>query len=274
MITEAIRQAEMEGMKKDKLWDSRLPGDRNGRWRFRLEETYSLTAAMRACRTTDEVSRSLLKFLRRYGATNLLSGMIPPPNSSRREQLSHVLLDGWPREWSRRYFSLGYLYQDPAIRLVRRGYPNFYWNEIEELCSISPIDQRIIDEAREFHLREGITFSFPTLENGTFGFSLAAEKLELADADRFTLEFVAAYGLGCALALAGGQVDPSTIHLSRRQREVVAWASEGLTNEEIAERLSVSIHTTDMHLRAVRARLGVANTVHAVAEALRLGLIS
>lgn len=261
-------------MKKDNLRDSHLPGYRNGRWRFRLEETYGLTEVMRGCRTTDEVCRCLLKFLQYYGAANLLAGMVPPPNSSRREQLSHVLLDGWPEEWSRRYFSLGYLYRDPAIRLVQRGCSHFHWGEIGEFCSICPIGRRIMNEAGDFRLSEGITFSFPTLECGTFGFSLAAEKLELSESDRFTLQFVAAFGLGCALALAGGQTDRSTIHLSDRQREAVAWASEGLTNDEIAERLNVSIHTADMHLRAVRARLGVANTVHAVAEALRRGLIS
>nr|WP_265519337.1 autoinducer binding domain-containing protein [Nitratireductor luteus] len=229
---------------------------------------------MRDCRTTDEVSRCLLNFLQHYGATNLLAGMIPPPNSSRREQRSHVLLERWPAEWSHRYFSLGYLYRDPAIRLVQRGCPHFHWDEIRELCSVCPIGRRIINEAGEFRLREGITFSFPTLESGMFGFSVAAEQLELAESDRFALQFVAAYGLGCALALAGGQIDRNTVHLSRRQREAVAWASEGLTTDEIAERLNVSIHTADMHMRAVRAKLGVANTVHAVAEALRLGLIS
>lgn len=251
-----------------------LTGNRNGRWRFRLEETYSLTEAIRGCRTTDEVCRCLLKVLEQYGATNLLAGTIPPPNSSPREQVSHVLLDGWPKEWSHRYFSLGYLYRDPAIRLVQRKCPQFPWHEIGELCSVCPVGRRILNEAGEFRLREGITFSFPTLKAGTFGFSVAAEKLELAESDRFTLQFVAAYGLGCALALAGGQIDPGTIHLSRRQREAVAWASEGLTTGEIAVRLNVSVHTADMHMRAVRTRLGVANTVHAVAEALRLGLIS
>lgn len=131
-----------------------------------------------------------------------------------------------------------------------------------------------MNEAREFQLRAGVTFSFPTLESKTFGFLVAAEELDLAETDLFTLQFVAAFGLGCALTLAGGVVGRSNVHLSRRQREVVAWASEGLTADEIAERLNVSVHTADMHLRAVRTRLGVANTVHAVAEALRLGLIS
>ena len=245
-----------------------------GRWRSRLEETYDMVAEMRACRTLVNVRECLLSSFKPYGATNLFAGLIPPPNLSKRAQLAHVLLDAWPKDWSHRYFALGYLYRDPTIRLVRRGCPHFFWREIGELGSVSPMDRRIMKEAGEFRLKEGITFSFPTLESKTFGLSVAAEKLELADADRLTLQFLAAYGLGCALALSGGHGQRDEVHLSRRQREVVAWASEGLTNDEIAERLNVSIHTAEMHLRAVRARLGVANTVHAVAEALRRGLIS
>lgn len=248
--------------------------NRNDRWRFRLEETYILAETIRECRKIDEICQCLLKFFQRYGATSLLAGMIPPLKSSSRAQVSHVLLDNWPKEWSRRYFSHGYLYRDPAIRLVQQGRSHFHWNEIGDLCSICPVGRRVINEASEFHLRQGLTFSFPMLKASPFGFSIAAEKLELDDSDHFTLQFIAAYGLGCAITLAGGQIGGRTVHLSQRQREVVAWASEGLTVDEVAARMNISVHTVDMHLRGARARLGVANTVQAVAEALRLGLIS
>jgi LuxR family quorum sensing-dependent transcriptional regulator len=246
---------------------------RSGKWRYRLEETYGSVTALKSCRTIGDLHRCLLGFLGHYGITSVVAGLVPHHDSPGKEHASHILINGWPGEWSERYFRRGYLDRDPTIRLVRRGCQHFHWNEIGKLCTVCPMGRRIMNEAHEFQLCEGITFSFPTWENVTIGLSVAAAKFDPADCDRPILQFVAAYALGCALGLGSGPVDREAVHLSRRQREAISWASEGLTVDEIAARLNVSTHTADMHLRTARARLGVGNTVHAVAESLRLGLI-
>ncbi|MET2831029.1 helix-turn-helix transcriptional regulator [Mesorhizobium shangrilense] len=246
----------------------------SGNWRRRLGETCVIIDEMRECSNTERICNLLLAYVGRFGATNFLAGAIPPLCASHREQLSHVVLASWPEEWTKRYFSSGYLSSDPTIRLVRQASSPFHWREVGDLCKVCPLGRRIMDEAKEFRLDEGFTIAFSTIERHPVGFSIAGEKLNPDPCDRLALQLIMAYAFGCASALIGGVRHRKSVHLSPRQRDVLRWAAEGLTLDEIAARLNISSNTADTHLRAVRDRLGVSSTIHAVAEAFRLGLIS
>jgi two-component system, NarL family, response regulator LiaR len=52
--------------------------------------------------------------------------------------------------------------------------------------------------------------------------------------------------------------------LTEREREVVALLAEGLTNAQIAERLTVSLATAKFHVGGVLSKLGVSNRAEAV----------
>ena len=62
--------------------------------------------------------------------------------------------------------------------------------------------------------------------------------------------------------------------LTPREREVLALLVEGLTNPEIAERLTVSYSTARAHVSNVLCKLGVSNRAEAIALALRLKLVT
>jgi DNA-binding NarL/FixJ family response regulator len=61
--------------------------------------------------------------------------------------------------------------------------------------------------------------------------------------------------------------------LSAREREIIGLLAEGLTGDEVAERLFLSTETVKTHIRNAMTKLEARNRVHAIAIALRDGLI-
>ncbi|MEX1114112.1 MAG: response regulator transcription factor [Akkermansiaceae bacterium] len=61
--------------------------------------------------------------------------------------------------------------------------------------------------------------------------------------------------------------------LTSREEEVLRFLVKGLIKKEIADELSISQHTVDMHLRSVYRKLQVRSQTEAVSKALRQGIV-
>ena len=61
--------------------------------------------------------------------------------------------------------------------------------------------------------------------------------------------------------------------LSNREIEILQTAANGLTNQEIADRLCISPLTVARHMQNIFSKIGVSNRAEATAFALRNGLI-
>lgn len=57
--------------------------------------------------------------------------------------------------------------------------------------------------------------------------------------------------------------------LSKREREIVTLISQGLTNQEIAQKMFLSINTVKTYIRTTYRRLGVASRSQAVIWGIR-----
>jgi two-component system, NarL family, response regulator DesR len=93
-----------------------------------------------------------------------------------------------------------------------------------------------------------------------------------------------ARALGAVLA-GGSYIDPAlgivslttgqaASELTRREADVLTLLAEGFTYEEIGRRLAISPETVRTHLQKASERLGASTRTHAVATAIRLGLIA
>jgi DNA-binding CsgD family transcriptional regulator len=61
--------------------------------------------------------------------------------------------------------------------------------------------------------------------------------------------------------------------LAKRELECIRLAADGLTSDEIARALALSLHTANQYLAEAARKLNANGRMHAVAKALRLGLI-
>jgi DNA-binding CsgD family transcriptional regulator len=70
---------------------------------------------------------------------------------------------------------------------------------------------------------------------------------------------------------AAAETDAS---LTGREAEVLALIAEGASNKMIARRLGISVHTAKFHVAAVLDKLDAGSRADAVAQAVRLGVLS
>jgi DNA-binding NarL/FixJ family response regulator len=109
---------------------------------------------------------------------------------------------------------------------------------------------------------------------------LAASEAFGAGASAFVAKSSPAEALSDAVeaaAEATRYVDPAAngkgSQLTRRQREILQFLADGLSTTDIAHRLGLSAETVRTHTKAALARLQARDRAHAVALAMRSGLI-
>jgi DNA-binding CsgD family transcriptional regulator len=81
------------------------------------------------------------------------------------------------------------------------------------------------------------------------------------------------FGVITSVRPAAAAALPLGVDLTPRQHEVLVLLAEGLSSEQIANRLELSVDTVRNHVREILRRLGVHSRIAAVATARRLGLL-
>lgn len=166
--------------------------------------------------------------------------------------------------------------RDPVRAAIRAGISPVYWNALVPGAEFAKARDGLWQHLRDHCITEGVSVPLHDLGTGRYGsFSV--------------LQFGLGPGLGswldgagprlCAAAFAfhlavSGEWDaPSGLCLSFREAECLALVAAGFTSKQIAQRLTLSPKTVDLHLARACRRLGVATRAQAVARALQSGNI-
>ena len=71
----------------------------------------------------------------------------------------------------------------------------------------------------------------------------------------------------------GAAPTPAAKNLTKREREILAFVAEGMSNREIAEKLVLSPETVKSHVAAILEKLNVSDRTQAAIYAVRNGLV-
>ncbi|MCA6078806.1 response regulator [Fulvivirga sedimenti] len=70
-----------------------------------------------------------------------------------------------------------------------------------------------------------------------------------------------------------GQVSHQAVEITEREKDVLRLIAEGLTTNEIAEKLFISVHTVNTHRKNLLSKLDIKNTASLVRYALDQGIV-
>ena len=180
-------------------------------------------------------------------------------------------------EWINHYVKCNYETVDPVVSAGVRSLLPVDWGRLDRS---NPKAARMFDESREAGVgSQGMTIPMRGVENGVWGlFSITSNESD-KEWVRRRPEMIA------DLVLIGNFLHQKAFEahhtiekidlnaVTRREVEALAWTSEGKSVADIAVLMRISAETVKAHLDSARYKLGALSRVHAVAKAIRHGII-
>lgn len=178
--------------------------------------------------------------------------------------------------WVERYITRRYDQLDPVCDLGRQATAPFWWGGSRFLSDFEKRQRRVFWEAADFGIHYGVTIPVRSMDGAL---SLVSYTAGTASDIRNILDEA-----GPQLHVAAHQIadrlverDPATFQednpLTPRERESLIWVVQGMTSEEIADRMLLSVSAVNYHLGKATRKLDARNRHHAALLALSQQLI-
>lgn len=237
----------------------------------RLKTALDFIETVRHETTMERTLATLRRLVGDYGFDSFLLTGVPRPGS---RMDSYVMLSGWNEVWLDHYLKNDYVQVDPIAQHLRSASEPFVWSEaIAEMTKIRPIERRVMNEATEIGMLDGLCVPVYDLDGRQSVLSMAGQKVDLGPEDRGLLHLCGIYAQNRVRELIGQDRLDEMPRLAPRERECLQWIAEGKTTWEISSILSISESTADWYITCASRKLGATNRAQAVALAMRWGLI-
>lgn len=184
-----------------------------------------------------------------------------------------TMLSTYSAAWCEHYQRSGYLASDPTVLHCQQSSQPIVWGDRVFRGATS-----LWEEARQAGLRYGWAQSCLEGRNNGGMLTLARSAEAVGESELRTQEVkmrwltnVAHQGFSRLLSSTWQPNLESP--LSSREREVLRWAADGKTLNEVADILTLSMETVKFHTRNAALKLGAANRTAAVARAALMGLL-
>ncbi|MBX9459024.1 MAG: LuxR family transcriptional regulator [Rhizobium sp.] len=193
-----------------------------------------------------------------------------------------IIAANWDKRWIERYVANKYIVNDPTIRYLLKANRSFSWAHAFAAYQEHPHYrrmQKMIQDGKAHGLVSG--HIFPVFgRTGLLGATTLGgpEEIDLSPVEIMLLETVTRTTYIKLLELEGSLIaekvgDGADVMLTHREIQALSHMADGKTSPEIGDILKVAPTTVDWYGASVQEKMGARNRIHAVALAIRRGLI-
>jgi DNA-binding CsgD family transcriptional regulator len=190
----------------------------------------------------------------------------------------HGVFENYPDDWMTYYMDNGYDKIDPVPKYCFSSNRPFTWDFIINHLNISKNQKKLMNQASEANLLDGIAVPIHGVNGELSGVGMASstgkpeiDRTRLMTIKAICHQFHLAY---TDLLLADNKGNVNTrIKLTNREYEILSWAAEGKSDSDISDILGISYSTVRFHLNNVYSKLDANEKIFAITKAIRLGLI-
>ena len=179
-------------------------------------------------------------------------------------------------EWAVHYINNNYIRVDPVVTGCFQRFHPVEWKQLDWTGKPA---RNFMAEAVEAGVgKQGLSVPIRG-PKGQFALFTATDTCsdrawaKFADERMRELILIAHFFNQKALEIRRGTDYAEVLQLSPREIDALTMLAIGYSRAQAAERLSISEHTLRVYIESARNKIGAANTTHAVAKALTLGLI-
>lgn len=229
-----------------------------------LKKVYEHINSVQSATTVDGTIDAIRGAAALFGIDYLIVTGLPIPG---RDIGPLVVATALPRNWLSHYLSNSYADVDPCVRTAFTSVDPFLWQDARPQRGAEAAAARVMHEAAEHGMKQGITIPIHTEDGFSAAVSFAGGKVELDARAIEALQICAYIGHGHLRSLSGKRFEKITL-LSPREAEALSWAAMGKTNDDIAAIMNIARRTVEEHLKSAVEKLDSGNVKQAIAIAI------
>ncbi len=178
----------------------------------------------------------------------------------------------YPLDWQEEYRKTFAEQKDPVMQAGLSEILPFDWCQVRNRV---PEADQVLGVAREYGLgKQGLSIPIRAFTGARALFSVTGDynDKDWGDVKReFTRDFVTLAHF-FHKRVSGEVLDKAPI-LSEREKKILQLCALGMTALDISENVEITLSTVKYHMNQIRYKMNVINTTHAVAKAMKLGII-
>jgi DNA-binding CsgD family transcriptional regulator len=188
----------------------------------------------------------------------------------------HGLATSYPEDWMKYYARQNYAQVDPVTARVLSSRIPFFWSDVTAKHDRLSPPHRMMDEAADAGLGEGIGISLRGQGAELVGVGIARASSAFGQNRKQDYSFLgsAAFLSTCLHeTFRDLTINSARAAFTHREHDVLSWAAEGKSDDEIGCILNITRNTVRYHWKNAARKLGVTGRNHALIKAFRQQII-